>query len=810
MPVQGRPKRGPRGVRGLVLGVLALAAGVGCFFDLDVPTVPPNPPPPSLTVLAPKPGDTLFLNSEVSVVANSVNGVASVSVLCGQLDAGPRQAFIWGAPPYQGLVDFSACQGLTMPNPDGGADSGVPYLQLGIQAISDAGAVTLLPILVQFDTTGPNIAVAFPPTAQPNSPFTVTVTVLAGGPLSSFPIVLLAGAAADSITAGTDGGQQYYSAFFAHTPGLGTDNYDGGQPIPIEVLTDTDEVVRLTVEATVPNGNTATSDQSVDVTRVVWDRFIPGVPAQDNPIDWAAEPVAYSGGLVLPLSTTAGGGAESVWIPGAFSKDDGTFSGFDSSVIGALDGGYSAVAINGEGQTLFYELVARTGNLLLAPPPPATTPVVKRSVLGLVQVEPPLTHISNADGGALICLQDSVTACSDATIETLSCLTDQLATVSATSGEPLIFTGPPDAGFVAGAAGRYISPNPAMCGGSWNFVDLTTGSVTLGPRTDPNGAARDCAVFAVTKLLAVGDGTFVVQLASGCDETGLNEFPILRVGTGSTILGAYTAPLGTARNVEREVVGVLSDGRVVTLINNPPNTDFELWSMNPTATDIPDVVSPIAGLYDSADNLEGSLVARSTYSAQDGSFALLVSGAPLGVGVLAFGPGLRPLWFYLYPRITSTGNSRLVSASAFGDVYLLDEFNSRAVSLRVEPAGGLTTPGAGPDAGCVLCLTISPSPVTIEEDSFVDVTFTTNAPADVVGTAFLTVFSASEDVVIHTPPNPPYAQVLGPGGGNTTTLEFESGEGAFVGEVQQFTATIVLADGGYSNSVSFGVTVTAP
>jgi len=822
----GRPKREPWGTRGLILGAVVLSVGVGCFFNLDVPTIPPNPPPPSLTVVTPRPGDSVTLTSQVAVEASSVNGIASVTVLCGPLDGGARQAFVWVSAPYQGLVDFSVCEGVATQNPDGGK---IPILQLAFQALSTVDAGQEVDFLVQFNTSSPGITVQYPPSAQPNSPFTVVVNTDTA--LSSFPIVTLAGLAATSVstTPSTDGGQPSYIAFFASTPGLGTDNYQyvPNQPVPIEVLTDTDEVVRLTVDATAQaNGNTTALDLGVELTRVVWDRFIPGVPAQNSPIAWAAEPVAYSGGLVLPLSTTAGGGASSAWIPGGFSRDDGTFLGFDATIIGGLDGGYSAVAINGEGETLFYELVARTGKLLLAPPPPATTPVVTRSVLGLVQVNPPLTHMTSADGGALLCLQDSVTTCSQENVETLSCLTDQLASVSATSGEALVSTGPPDAGFVAGAAGRYMSPNPGMCGSSWNFVDLTNDTVSFGPFEDPNGSARDCDIFAMTKLLAVGDGTFVVQLASGCDLTGLNEFPILRVGTGSTILGAYTAPLGTPRTLQREVVGVLTDGRVVTLTNSPPNTNFELWSMNPTAanTDIPDVTSPIAGLYDSADNLEGSLVARSAYAATDGSFALLLSGAPLGVGVLAFGPALQPLWFYLYPRITSTGNSRLVSAAAFGDVYLLDEFNSRAVSLRVEPPAPAAAPpadagvpdaGPPPDAGpCTLCLSVNPPAVNVVPGYGLSVNITGTAPVTFSGNVTLTgtgpggAFPAPTGVTLSpNPPEPIYfteGSAMYPGYFNASAAA-----GVAPGAPLTVTVTGTSPDGGLTDTVTFTIQVVA-
>jgi hypothetical protein len=679
MSVHAGPKREGWKVKTLVAGAVVLLGGGGCFFDLDVPTVPATPPPPELKVLAPMYGDTVNLTAEVVVQANSVYGVSTVSVLCGPLDGGARQAYAWASPPYIATVDLSVCQGLTTNNPDGG----LPLLQLSVQALSDGGGQNEFDLQVQLDAVGPVFAVEFPPSAQPKSPFTVTV-VTDAGPFSELPVVTLAGVSADSVavTSGaSNDGLVVYTAFFSSTPGLGTDQYtDGGPPIvPIEVLTATDEVVRLTVEATAANGNTTAVDLSVDLSRLVWDRYIPGQPASLSPTTWVAEPVAFDGGLVLPLSiNSAAVSINSPWIPGVLSKDDGTFYGFDvgSLLPGGLDGGFVARGINSDGQTLFFDFSGNSSNLMLLPPPPAEAPIITSTLVGPV-VSPPLTRVDD-----LLCLQDSVTVCSDATVESLTCFTPQLATVTATTG--ITFTGPPEAGVVAGAGGRYLSPNVGLCGSSWNFVDLTVGTVSLGPVADPNGSVRSCFIQGITRLLAVGDGTFVVQLNSSCEDGTTQEFPILRVASNGTVQSAYTAPLGTVRPVQREVVGVLSGGRVVTLRNAPPYTVFELWSDKVTTVDIPQATAPIAGLYDSADNAEASVVARSVYASDNGSFAVLVNGAPLGVGVIAFGPGLSPLWLYLYPRVTSTTNARLISSASTGDIYLIDGFNNRAVSLRVE------------------------------------------------------------------------------------------------------------------------------
>jgi hypothetical protein len=670
--------------------VLGLLASVGCF-DLDLPTVPATPIAPSVIVLTPKSGDTISLSGQVSVSAASVNGLSTVSVLCGVPDAGARTVFVWLAPPYLAQVNFATCQDLTFPNPDGGS---FPILPLTVRALSDAGATEDVSLEVSLNDVSPVLSVQYAPTAQPKSPFSVQVNTNIA--LRSFPSVTLAGIPADSVTAlqaGPDGGA--YLAFFSNTPGLGTDNgppYSPGVPVPIEVLTDTDRTVRLTVSATAENGNTTVEDLSVELTRVVWDRYIPGQPASTSATAWAAQPVAYGGGLVLPLATAAPASSASNWLPGRLEAEDGTFDGFDSSLLpGGLDGGYVATGLNAQGATLFVQPQGRFVGLLLAPPPPLTAPLPTARRVG--QVTPPLTAVDN-----LLCLQDSVTACSTGTVESLSCLDPTLAVLSATSG--IVSTGPPTPGVVAGAGGRYLSPNVGVCGNSWNLVDLLQGTVSFGPLQDPNLGAS-CSVSGIAKLLPVGDGTFVVQLVSNCIAT-FAQPPVvsfLRVGQGSAILGAYTSPLGTASTVLREPVGVLPDGRLVTLLNSPPYTLFELWTLN-SAT--PDVQTPISGLFNSADSALGSVLAQSSFAGADGSFAVLLSGGTFGIALAAFGPGLQPLWLYLYPRITDATSARLVAAASLNDVYLLDQLNNRAVSLRVRPpplvdAG---TPDAGsPDAG---------------------------------------------------------------------------------------------------------------
>lgn len=652
---------------------LALLLGTGCL-NTDLPTVPATPPAPALNVLTPKPGDTIALTAQVDVSAASVNGISSVTVLCGPPDAGARTVYTWPAAPYLALVDFSTCQSLAYSNPDGG----LALLALSVVALTDAGASQAVDFPVQFNTQGPVLTVLYPPSAQPKAPFTVLVS--SDESLRSFPLVGLAGNGPTSVTSAPnpDGGLPIYSAYFATTPGLGTDNapYTPGVPVPIEILTDTSETVRLTVSAVALNGNTTQLDLGVELTRVVWDVYIPGVPASSGPIDWAAEPVAFEQGLELPLSTTAGGGATAAWLPGVLARADGTFHGFNPAV---LDGGYLPTGLNSQGEMLAFAFTGNGSHLLLTPAPGVNAPLLTAAG-GPVTATAPLTRVDN-----LLCLQDSVTTCFEDNVDNLVCYSPQLTAVTAVS-QP-VTTGPPTPGVVAGAGGRYLSPNVGICGSSWNLADLGLGTFTFGPTVDPNG----CNIQSVDKLLAVGDGTFVVQLTSNCDDT--NFYPILRVGAGSQILGSYTAAQGNSPTVRAELVAALADGRVVTLQNAPPYTNFQLWSLGSIN---PDIVTPIAGLYDTADNAVASVLAKSTYSATDGSFAVLLYGGEFNVDVLAFGPNLQPLWLYVYPRVTLATSSRLVSASSVGDVYVIDEFNNYALSLRVAPQA---IDGGAPDAG---------------------------------------------------------------------------------------------------------------
>src|SRR5262249_47144583 len=159
------------------------------------------------------------------------------------------------------------------------------------------------------------------------------------------------------------------------TAGRGTGLYRGiPPPPPIETLLDTEKSVSLTVDARSLNDNPAHIEQAVLLSRVLWDRVVPGRVALA-----ASRPVASDAGVQLALATVdTTPNASSAWLPGLFRADDGTFVPFDPASVqvgGAsggfsLDAGWNAQGLDSRGRTLFVR-PAGNGNEVLFVDAPA-------------------------------------------------------------------------------------------------------------------------------------------------------------------------------------------------------------------------------------------------------------------------------------------------------------------------------------------------------------------------------------------------------------------------------------------------------
>jgi hypothetical protein len=293
-------------------------------WDLGLPNVPPDGGVgPTLTVHSPLEGQTIPLNAPVSLDADSVNGVASVTVTCG--GAPSTGVFTWNVPPYTGVVDFTRCTLVS----SGVADSGVAQLQLTFIGVDTLGHTTVKPVNVFLDTTTASLSAVLPERVAPLSQLKLTVG--SDRPLLLPPTVRLAGREADGIVqrGNPDGGSPLYDVTFLKAPGLGIDNYSGDQfNVPFEVLVEVEKSVSLTVDARATNGNASHIEQGVLLSRVLWDRIVPGRIAND-----AAEPVATARGIQVALAKNATVNAASDWLPGFFRANDGTYVPFDPNSI---------------------------------------------------------------------------------------------------------------------------------------------------------------------------------------------------------------------------------------------------------------------------------------------------------------------------------------------------------------------------------------------------------------------------------------------------------------------------------------------
>ena len=135
--------------------LLVLGSALGGCLDLELPNLPPDGGVgPTLTIHSPQPGDTIPLDAPVSLDADSVNGVASVTVTCGATPS--TGVFTWNVPPYTGVIDFTRCTLVA----SGIADGGVGQLQLNFIGVDALGHTSTQSFQVFLDTSTATLTVA--------------------------------------------------------------------------------------------------------------------------------------------------------------------------------------------------------------------------------------------------------------------------------------------------------------------------------------------------------------------------------------------------------------------------------------------------------------------------------------------------------------------------------------------------------------------------------------------------------------------------------------------------------------------------
>jgi len=738
-----------------VLASCLLGSVLAACHDLGLPDVSPDGGAgPDITVRSPREGQTIPLNAAVNVDAASVNGVSSVTVTCG--GAPSTGVFTWNVPPYTGLIDFTRCSLVT----SGGVDAGFGQLQLTFIAVDRLGNASSKSFNVLLDTTTAALSAVLPERVVPLAPLQLTVG--SDRPLLLPPTVRLAGREADGIVqrANPDGGAPFYDITFLRTPGLGIDIY-GGDPfnVPFEVLTDVERRVSITVDAKATNGNASHLEQGVLLSRVLWDRSVPGRIAVT-----AADPVATAAGVQVALATRdAVPGPTAPWLPGFFRSADGTYVPFDAPNIRVVgpsipsgpvgpddgvpfptDGGYAAVDLDGRGHVLMARpsTAQRGGSDVIALGEPSgqlrgaasytvqfplVAPLPDGGVLGQT-----LTRVDD-----LVCLPDTFTGSEDGcwyaaptATQTLRCfsLVDGAQTTAVGTSSSLEL-GPPAPGGTAGAHGSprtYLAPNDQGngCGPVWAFLGLPGNLFLPQDRVADPVFGPGCfagSSGSVARLLPFPDGSFAVLIDVDCP--GGLGWEVVKVSATGSVTGSYLAPQGVFLPdpflaAPPLVLAALSDGKVVTMRNEPPNTVFEAWPPDGTG---PAATARVPGLYVYTSNPVPRL-GRNVAAGADGSLTVLLNGATLGDVVLQFGAGLKPRFLYRYPLLAQT--STLVAADGEPTVYYVDPLNNALVALDRRGGGS-----GGP--GCVVTgvsVTANPSTVVAGEVSSLTATVSSSGP----------------------------------------------------------------------------------
>ena len=700
-PAQGSARPGvrpPPGGRASCLAAAALVALLPGCLNLDLPDVQDGGVPPTLRVAAPAQNAQVPLQTLVSIESDSVAGIRSVIVSCGGLTVAA-----WAEPPFSGIVDLSGCRASSTPSDAG---SGYVSIVLHVVSVSGSGATATADVPIVLDGRLPVLEVDYPPMANPHSPYEVRVRP--DRALSAIPVVAFAGLKADRTVTVSDGGPQpTYVAQFDDTPGLGADGWDGGDPVPIELLTQTEQNVLLSVDAkSQENGNLVHLDLAVLLSRVAWDRPAPGRLAL-----LAAAPAVSGEGVQVPLATDdLVPTASSRWLPGLLRAGDGVFVAFDPGLLpGGLDGGFVALALDGTGHTLFGKSATDAG--LWFPPAATATPGIAPLTPSLVS---PLTR-----AGDLLCGPDGFDTFGagclpPTTTQSVTC-TSATQPPFVTSGSPGGNTslGQPAPGASAASALNRLAPAAPGCGNLWAFGALG-GTLGFAPATtDPS--APGCALLSVQAVLPVGDGTFIVALGESC--AGVGGLTSLFRVDGSGALGArYVA--GIPSVLDLQPVAALPDGSLVTARNAPPYTVFERWAEGATS---PAGTSRLAGLFTTVPGQFPSIPSNAL-AAQDGSLSVLLSGGPNGTAVAHFDPGLAARWLYFYPRtlVPATDAPALVGSPTLPGAYLLDTRNQHIVALHTAPGSAACT---------VTGVAVSASPASVATGAVSNLTATVSGSA---------------------------------------------------------------------------------
>jgi hypothetical protein len=653
-----------------LLAALALA---GCR-DLAFPdgSGPVNPGP-VVGFLAPSNGEVVPRSTLVRLSAEDVNGVGQVSLRCGG-----SLLRSWAVPPYEGQLNLASC--VAEVTGDGGT-SLVP-LTLVAQAtdklgnVGDAGTVS-----VQVDLATVMVTAPLPERVLPGG--TLAFEVTTNLPVQGLPQVFVEGEAA--VVAAVAGSKTRFTASFAPTPGLGSDLAAPTAPVPMSLLEQLERPLVVSVSVLAENGNPTRLDQTVQLSRIIFSRPVPGgisSPAPDVNGTWVRA-VGTVSGLALHVPKDSVG---SQWVPGWMEAGSGALSMVADTAI-EPGSGFAAKAFDGKGRALMhtdfwagsaqdrlvnfggqsYTGVAQlmgaadagvlsalglTGDALCLEtvPAPLTAACPVQYQLACLEGDGGMTQVSVASGAGLL----------------------QVSTVMLRSG-PIQLNFPPP-----------LAASGFCCGGGAPGQPPTTCRVERGALIGPSNNLVFKDVLdggTLGRALPVGDGTFALSYTVTSVVAGLSQDVTERFDSQGTRAERY---FGDAGIPPADVVIATSAGAVVALRRPPPNTQtlVELW--RPGAA-VAQVSFSLPGYWSFVRGAVPQLPTNAIVDRATGRIAMLlkVGGATQGqYRVAVFDASLRPRWIYSYPAaIPDTAPPALMADEPGSALYLVDYSNQVVTAL---------------------------------------------------------------------------------------------------------------------------------
>lgn len=579
-------------------------------------------------------GDALPLRAQVDLRVQDPDGVSTVSLSCGDASNVAIELVKWVGAPYSGEVDLARCFGPTVvadPAP----------LKLTVTATDSAGAITNASLDVVVSRALPSLSAEVPPRTAPGAE--VRIPLFSNEPLAALPSVTVGGAPAQ-VTGDLEQG-----TFEARFVAPQFDPFTGATVAELET---TERVLDLEFAALGNNGNTVHFSRSMVVSRVLWERPIPGrvydpvignaVPPAPTAVD--ERPFGVDDGLWVPLASENNFG-EPTWMPGHFAAADGTFTAPNSK------GGLAARGFGLDGTAL----IESDGTVTAVRPDGAE--------LGTL----------NFLSGALLKFDDRTCVIQDPRSITNNCLPAlSIQCVDQNGVTPLTPPGIP-------TSANVVNPRWVVRSGP---VSLSFASDALFDEcqtaADPDSllyvtdqsASYDTlkgALATVSRVLPFGSsGSF---LLSGNDAVGGRAAFRVAPGAGVTAFNSATGVLPD------KIIAALDSGELILVTASGTQTALQRIGTDGK----PNLTTNLPGLFEYAVDPALPALPINVVRTASGGYVYLARTHSFGRAVVALDAQLEPQWVYHYPRGTSRAS--LVADTAGSALYLVDYDNAFAVAL---------------------------------------------------------------------------------------------------------------------------------